>query len=209
MCFLTRSFSDLEPLERLTGGETTQGHVGPASVIDPEIAGLPLISLLRGLEGHAVGPLLQQGADESLCLAVGLGCVRPAAYGLEIEGPAGFSPVSGSVGGAVVAEDPLAGDPLHGEPAHRAGQKAHGGGLLLVGQHLNVGFPVKATPPAGRGSRPAPAAFASPISSITFHRHTGLVSLPRPPRRRPPTFFGAPARPPPPPGPSPCAAAPS
>jgi hypothetical protein len=35
--------------------------------------------------------------------------------------------------------------------------------------------------------RLAPAAFASPISSIAFRLCAALVSLPRPPSRRPPT----------------------
>jgi len=58
-------------------------------------------------------------------------------------------------------------------------------------------------------TRPAPAALASVISSITFCRQAALVSFPRPPSSRPPTFFAAPARPPSPPGPSPCVAVPS
>ena len=49
---------------------------------------------------------------------------------------------------------------------------------------------------------------ASAISSITFCRQAALVSFPRPPSSRPPTFFATPARPPSPPGPSPCVAVP-
>jgi len=56
---------------------------------------------------------------------------------------------------------------------------------------------------SSKGGRPA-----YPLATITRRRHAVLVSLPRPPCRRPPTFFAAPAVPPPPPGPFPWAAAP-
>jgi hypothetical protein len=41
-------------------------------------------------------------------------------------------------------------------------------------------------------TRPAPASFASPIGSITFRRFAALVSLPRPPIRRLPTYINTP-----------------
>lgn len=73
-----------------------------------------------------------------LSLAIGPGCVRPGADRLEFQGSAGFSPLAGSVGRTVVRVDPLAGDALIEDRAHRPDQGAHGGALLLVGEHLDV-----------------------------------------------------------------------
>jgi len=39
LCFLTRSFSDQQPLEVLLRSEATESHVAPVVVIDPQIAG--------------------------------------------------------------------------------------------------------------------------------------------------------------------------
>jgi hypothetical protein len=39
LCFLTRSFSDQQPLEGLLRREATESHVAPVVVIDPQIAG--------------------------------------------------------------------------------------------------------------------------------------------------------------------------
>jgi hypothetical protein len=45
VCFLTRSFSVQQPLEGLLRAEATEGHVAPAAVIEPEIAGQPAVPL--------------------------------------------------------------------------------------------------------------------------------------------------------------------
>jgi len=37
VCFLTRSFSDQQPLEALLRGEATESHVVPVAVIDPQV----------------------------------------------------------------------------------------------------------------------------------------------------------------------------
>jgi hypothetical protein len=76
--------------------------VAPAAVIEPPVARQPAVPLLRGLEGHGLGPFCQQGLEEPLGLAV-----RPAGVGLdadelEIQGSTGFSSFSRVIGGAVV-----------------------------------------------------------------------------------------------------------
>ena len=78
-----------------------------------------------------------------------------------------------------------------------AGERSRGGPLrrtLLspfprkaLRQRLRVRRQMPITPQAL--NRPAPAALASTINSITFHRYTALVSLPRPPNRRPESFL--------------------
>ncbi len=39
VCFLTRSFSNQQPLEELLRREATESHVAPVVVIDPQISG--------------------------------------------------------------------------------------------------------------------------------------------------------------------------
>ena len=90
---------------------------------------------------HDLGPLLQQGLDESLGLTVAPRGVGPGLLGFESHGLAGFSPPMGLVGQAVAAEHPTTLDPLAVEPGHHSAQEAHGGRSLLVGQHLVVGEP--------------------------------------------------------------------
>ena len=51
----------------------------PEPVIDRQVAGQPAVAFFRVREGHGVGPLLAEGLDESLGLAVGSGRVRPGA----------------------------------------------------------------------------------------------------------------------------------
>jgi hypothetical protein len=91
-------------------------------------------------DGHGVGPFSLKRFDEPLGFDV-----RPAGVGLgadrlEIhQGAAGLSPLARATRGAVVRENTTADDPLRAEPVHSPGQEADRGGLLLVGQHLDVG----------------------------------------------------------------------
>ena len=108
-------------------------------IIDSQITVQPAVAFLRGLVGDDVRPLRQESFDEPFRLAVGLQRVGLGADRSEFQGPAGFSPVIGAVGGAVVREDPSAGDPLLREPADCAGQETNSRRPLLVGEHLDVG----------------------------------------------------------------------
>jgi hypothetical protein len=147
MCFLTRSFSDPQPLELLKGSAACQGHVAPAAVIDRLIAGQPALALFLAVERHRIGPLRLERLllrrslrlDESLCLAVRLGPVSPAAFGFKSQHRAVLPPLPGAVSAAVVTQDAAAGDALAVEPRHSPHQKAHRCGLLLIMQHLDVG----------------------------------------------------------------------
>ena len=76
--------------------------------------------------------------DESLSLVIGLGPVGTGSFGFQTHCAAGFSPLLGAVSAAVVRQHPAARDALAVEPAHSSHQEAHRGGLLLIGQHLDV-----------------------------------------------------------------------
>src|SRR5215468_10150681 len=91
--------------------------------------------------GAGVGPFVGEGAVVALDFAVGLGPVGAGALVGDAQVVAGGGPVSGSVAGAVVAEDALDGDPGGGVPGVRAAQERGGGFLALVGQDLGVGQP--------------------------------------------------------------------
>ena len=134
MCFLTRSFSDQQPLEALLGAEATESHGTPSAVTELQIAGQAAVQFLWGLERRGVRPLTKQGFDESLSLDVRPGCVGLGADELEIQGTAGLAPFARAVGRAVIREDTAAGDPLLAEPAHSSHQEADRAGLLLVRQ---------------------------------------------------------------------------
>jgi hypothetical protein len=43
LCFLTRSFSDLQPVQLLSGSAAADGHVAPAAVIDRQITRQPAL----------------------------------------------------------------------------------------------------------------------------------------------------------------------
>jgi hypothetical protein len=113
VCFLTRSFSDQQPLEALLRAKATESHVAPVvAVINPQIAGQPAVAFSRCLVGDDVRPLRQEGFDEPFRLAVGLRRVGLGADRFEAQCLTGFSPVTGAVGGAVVRAHPAAGDPV-------------------------------------------------------------------------------------------------
>ena len=90
MCFLTRSFSDPQPVQLLNGSAAADGHVAPASIIDRQITRQPVVAFLGVLEGHRIGPFLTEGLDKALGLSVGAGRVRPGADVLKAKGFAGL-----------------------------------------------------------------------------------------------------------------------
>jgi len=113
----------------------------PEAVIDRQVAGQPVISLIGVLVGHRVGPFPAERLDEPLSFAVGSGRVGPAADVPEPQGAAGLGERLGDVGRTVVAHHPSALDPLTVEPCKRPSEEADHRWLLLVLQHLDVRQP--------------------------------------------------------------------
>jgi len=64
--------------------------VGSVMIIVPEPVGENPASCLVGQVELGVGPLLQECADEALCLAVGLGSVGASGAVSDLEGGAGL-----------------------------------------------------------------------------------------------------------------------
>ncbi len=111
----------------------------PEAVIDRQIAGQPPVPLLGVRIGHGEGPLLAQGLNEPLRLAVGAGRLGPGEDVSEAQGAAGLCERLGDMGGAVVAHHPPALDALGVEPVDCTTEKADHRWLLLVRQHLDIG----------------------------------------------------------------------
>ena len=105
-----------------------------------------MVALLGVRVGHGVGPLLAQGLNEPLRLAVGAGRVGPGADVPEAHVAAGLGERLGDIGVAVVAHHPPAVDALRVEPGDCTTEKADHRWLLLVCQHLGL-------PPVFRTSR--------------------------------------------------------
>ncbi len=110
----------------------------PEPVIDRQVARQPTIAFLCVLEGHPVGPFPAEGLNESLGFAVGAGRVGP--------GPVCLRPRALHALESCVRRRPdryltsPAGTPHPGcRPSHSTAQKADGGGLLIIRQHLDVG----------------------------------------------------------------------
>jgi hypothetical protein len=110
----------------------------PEAVIDRQIAWQPPVALLGVRVGHGVGPLLAQGLNEPLRLAVGAGRVGLGADVPEAQGAAALGERVGDIGGAVVAHHPPALDALGVEPGNGPAETADHRWLLLVPQHLDV-----------------------------------------------------------------------
>src|SRR2546430_11740409 len=110
--------------------------------------------------GPDVGPLLEQGAMETLDLAVGLGPVGPAVLVDDAAFGKRVVEQSTPVGEGIVGQDPLDHHPPGPEPRLGSSPEARGGAALLVGQDLGVGeagvggrcgVGVRVTPPAVSG----------------------------------------------------------
>ena len=85
-----------------------------------------------------VGPAFEQGADETLGLAVGLRPVGPCPFGHDLALVAGVVPAAFEAG-AVVGEDALDGDAVLLVEALAGGQEADRRGVGLVRVELGVG----------------------------------------------------------------------
>src|SRR5680860_1290017 len=108
-------------------------------IIVPEPVGENPASCLVGQVELGVGPLLQECADEALCLAVGLGSVGASGAVSDLEGGAGLL----EYGGVRVAESPLGEDGLDldtcvGEVDAGSGEGAGRCSAPLVHGHVQV-----------------------------------------------------------------------
>src|SRR4029453_5326063 len=108
-------------------------------VVVPEPAVKGCGALGTGAVDSAVGPAAEQGADEALGLAVGLGSVGPGAQVTDAERAAGDRVDGRAVGGAVVGGQPLDLDAVALKERDRPAQEADGGGRLLVAEDFDVG----------------------------------------------------------------------
>src|SRR5262249_43808048 len=97
------------------------------------------LSLAGADIGSAVGPLSQQGLDEALRLAVGLGAIGPGPAVSDGQGAEGRGDDTGAVAGAVVAEHALDRAPPTREPFDGAPQEASHSLAPLIEQDFRVG----------------------------------------------------------------------
>jgi hypothetical protein len=141
VCFLTRSYSNSQPVELLKGSAACQDHVAPAAVIVRKVPRQPTLAFLLAVERHCKSPLSLECLDESLDLAVGLWPVGPGPFGFQPQHRAGLAPLPGAVSTAVIGEHPAAGNALAVEPRHSPKEETHRRRLLLVWQRLDVGQP--------------------------------------------------------------------
>src|SRR2546421_12946222 len=96
-------------------------------VVVPEPAVKGGRSLAAGAVDRAVGPTVEQGADEAFGFAVGL---RPARAGAQVPDPeraTGERVDARAVGGAVVGQQPLDLDPVTGVEGERSAEEADRG----------------------------------------------------------------------------------
>ena len=115
--------------------------MGPVVVIpvQPRSKGGPA-GLLAGIP-PPVGPALDQGAVESLDLAVSLGPIGPGPLVGDPELLADLAPLVAAVAAAVVGQHPLDDHPAVGEPGVGSGQEPGRRLLGLVGVDLGIGQP--------------------------------------------------------------------
>ena len=94
-----------------------------------------------------VGPLVEEGLDEALGLAVGPGRIGSGPEVLELEPLAGRGKSHGAVAGAVVGQHSFWPDVVREEPVVGATPEAGRGSAFLVGVDLGVGAPESHRPP--------------------------------------------------------------
>src|SRR5688572_27472535 len=97
-------------------------------VVAPEPAVKGCGAFCAGGVDRAVGPAVEEGADEALGFAVGLGSVGPCADVTDAEQSAGEGVQAGSVGRAVVGDEFLDGDAVAGVELDGAPQEPDRGG---------------------------------------------------------------------------------
>jgi hypothetical protein len=106
---------------------------------------------------QCVGPLAEQGLDEPLGLAVGVGRVRPGADVAHTQQPAGLAEQAGEVARAVVGHHPLDPDAEALKKEQGADQEAGDRQAPLVGQGLDVRQARGSSTATWTNSQPAPA----------------------------------------------------
>ena len=102
-----------------------------------EVGGTGLGSAVR----QSVSPFAQQGLNEPLGLAVGLGCVGPGADVAQAQHPAGLTKAARDITRAVVGHHALDPNAETLEPAQRPDEEAVDRLALLVRQDLDEGEP--------------------------------------------------------------------
>src|SRR5579859_6724261 len=120
------------------------------------------------VERLGVGPLGQQGADEALRFAVGLGPVGARLAQADPQPRSGGHEQLRAIAATVVGEDALDGDALTGIEGHRPLQEGGGGGRCLVGQLLDVG---QAAEVVDRHMDPVPADAAMAVDLTAPAKH--------------------------------------
>src|SRR5215467_8016044 len=113
--------------------------VWPVPIVAMQPGRQLVFSLARVFIGLGVGPFAQAGLDESLDLAIGLGCVGLGADVPQGEALAGGSEGKGFIAGAIVSHDALDLDPEACVISERCLEKGDGAALLLVGHDLGKG----------------------------------------------------------------------
>src|SRR5689334_12537765 len=108
-------------------------------VVVPEPAVKGAGAFLAGAVDGAVGPAVEEGADEAFGFAVGLRPVGAGAEVVDAELAAGDGVDRAAVGGAVVGQDPFDRDPVLLVVGAGAAQEGGGGGGAFVGEDLGVG----------------------------------------------------------------------
>ena len=108
-------------------------------VVVPEPAVKGLGAFVACAVDGAVGPAVEQGADEAFGFAVGLWAPRSRAEMADPEAAAGEGVDGGDVGAAVVGEDAFDLDAVAGEEGECALEEADRGGGFFVGEDFGVG----------------------------------------------------------------------
>src|SRR5947209_1390813 len=108
-------------------------------VVVPEPAVKCAGAFVAGAVDRAVGPAVDQGADEAFGFAVGLGSAGPCAEVFDAELSAAERVDRRGVGGSVVGEDPLDLDAVPLVVAGRAAEEGDSGGRSFVWEDFGVG----------------------------------------------------------------------
>src|SRR6266571_4715421 len=95
-------------------------------------------ALLAVAVDRSVCPTAEHGADESLCLAVGLWPVGPGAQVANPQCAAGDRVDERAIAGAVIREQLLDGHAVAGKELDSASEKRDDGDGLLIAQNLGV-----------------------------------------------------------------------
>ena len=151
------------------GGEAIQRGVGPVVIVGGEPRGQGAESAGVGAIQAGVGPFVDQGLDEALGLAVGLGPIGARDQVAEAQLAArGLEGAGLGVGPGAIRHHGLDGHPALAEKGVGLGEEMRRGGTPLIGVgpdeghagavvHSHVQKVIAAAPPAGRSGAPAEA----------------------------------------------------